>query len=78
VLPHHCVVIEDAPAGIQAARTALMPVIAVATTHSPAQLQDADAWIPSLEALSISTTSISGSSHTSSLTIRVTDERTDE
>lgn len=75
VLAQHCVVIEDAPAGIQAARTALMPVIAVASTHSPTQLQDADAWIPSLEALSLSPTSVSGSGQSASLTLRVTDER---
>jgi sugar-phosphatase len=37
-----CVVIEDAPAGIQAARSAGMGVIAVAATHPPAALADAD------------------------------------
>jgi sugar-phosphatase len=72
--PEHCVVIEDAPAGIQAARRAQMPVIAVASTHPPAQLQDADVWIPSLEALSISLASASGPDHPSSLTLHVTDE----
>jgi len=34
-----CLVLEDAPAGIEAARAAGMPVIAVATTHRPDQLQ---------------------------------------
>lgn len=37
-----CVVIEDAPAGIQAARSAGMRVIAVAATHPPAALTGAN------------------------------------
>jgi len=40
--PETCVVIEDAPAGIRAARAAGMRVIAVATTHSQAELGEAD------------------------------------
>jgi sugar-phosphatase len=72
--PRQCLVIEDAPAGIQAARAAHIPVIAVATTHSPAQLQDADACIPSLEVLSISPTSVSGSAGAAFLTVTVTGE----
>ena len=47
VLPSDCVVIEDAPAGIQAARAAGMPVIALTTTHAREELQ-ADAWAASL------------------------------
>jgi len=42
VRPETCVVIEDAPAGIRAARAAGMRVIAVATTHSQAELGEAD------------------------------------
>jgi sugar-phosphatase len=38
VVPADCLVMEDAPAGIQAARAAGMPVIAVTTTHRAAQL----------------------------------------
>jgi mannitol-1-/sugar-/sorbitol-6-phosphatase len=38
-----CVVIEDAPAGIQAARAANMQVIAVASTHRRQELEGADA-----------------------------------
>ena len=45
--PHECVVIEDAPAGIQAARAAEMAVIALTTTHSLDQLP-ADACATSL------------------------------
>ncbi|MEU8157471.1 HAD-IA family hydrolase [Micromonospora sp. NPDC048986] len=36
--PQHCLVIEDAPAGIEAARAARMTVIALTTTHPAAQL----------------------------------------
>lgn len=42
VQPEQCVVIEDAPVGIEAARSAGMRVIAVATTHSPQALAQAD------------------------------------
>lgn len=45
--PEQCLVVEDAPAGIQAARAAEMPVIAVTTTHSIDQLT-ADACAESL------------------------------
>jgi sugar-phosphatase len=38
VSPVECLVMEDAPAGIEAARAAGMPVIAVTTTHRSAQL----------------------------------------
>ncbi|MBA3344531.1 MAG: HAD-IA family hydrolase [Gemmatimonadales bacterium] len=36
--PSDCLVVEDAPAGVEAARSAGMPVIGVTTTHQPAQL----------------------------------------
>lgn len=42
IAPQDCVVVEDAPAGIQAARNAGMRVIAVATTHAPSELAQAD------------------------------------
>ena len=41
--PADCVVIEDAPAGVQAARAAGMRVVAVATSHAPEVLGEADA-----------------------------------
>jgi mannitol-1-/sugar-/sorbitol-6-phosphatase len=47
VLPAECVVVEDAPAGIQAARAAGMRVIALTTTH-PLEELEADAWATSL------------------------------
>lgn len=40
--PAECVVIDDAPSGLMAARAAGMPVIVVATTHSTSQVADAD------------------------------------
>lgn len=42
-----CLVVEDAPAGIEAARAAGMPVIALTTTHRPEELR-ADACTSSL------------------------------
>lgn len=41
VQPEECVMIEDASAGIEAARAAGMRVIAVATTHGPEALTQA-------------------------------------
>jgi sugar-phosphatase len=49
--PAACVVVEDAPAGIAAARAAGMRVVAVTTTHSPAELREADAIIADLREL---------------------------
>jgi mannitol-1-/sugar-/sorbitol-6-phosphatase len=40
--PKDCVVLEDAPAGIAAGKAAGMTVLAVATTHDPAELTAAD------------------------------------
>jgi sugar-phosphatase len=40
--PSTCVVVEDAPAGIQSARSAGMRVVAVASTHPAADLAQAD------------------------------------
>jgi sugar-phosphatase len=47
VPPSECLVMEDAPAGIQAARAAGMVVVALTTTHRPDELK-ADAWAQSL------------------------------
>ncbi|MGH7525641.1 MAG: HAD-IA family hydrolase [Gemmatimonadales bacterium] len=47
VPPSDCIVVEDAPAGIQAARAAGMPVIALTTTHGRDELH-ADACAESL------------------------------
>ncbi len=50
VSPGGCLVVEDAPAGIQSARSAGMRVIALTTNHPSAEL-DADALAPSLAAV---------------------------
>jgi sugar-phosphatase len=42
VSPTHCIVVEDAPAGVTAAKTAGMVVIAVCTTHTVDDLAGAD------------------------------------
>lgn len=48
-----CIVIEDAPAGITAGLTAGAQVIAVATTHAPAQLTHATAVVNKLSDVQI-------------------------
>ena len=53
VEPEQCVVVEDAPVGIQAAHAANMKAIAVATTYSPFDLSTADLCIPALANISI-------------------------
>jgi mannitol-1-/sugar-/sorbitol-6-phosphatase len=52
VAPAECVVIEDAPAGIQAARAAGMIVVALTTTHRREDLE-ADACTPSLAGIHV-------------------------
>jgi len=47
VVPRDCLVVEDAPAGIEAARAAGMGVVAITTTHRPEEL-GADACTASL------------------------------
>ena len=49
--PPGCVVLEDAPAGVQAGVAAGMPVIALLTTHRKDELAGANTWITSLEQL---------------------------
>ncbi|MFE5405062.1 HAD family hydrolase [Streptomyces sp. NPDC056580] len=49
--PAHCVVFEDAPAGLQAGRAAGMTTVALATTHRAAELR-ADLVVEDLSALS--------------------------
>ncbi|MGW7546666.1 HAD family hydrolase [Streptomyces sp. NPDC054770] len=49
--PAHCVVFEDAPAGLQAGRAAGMTTVALATTHQAHEL-DADLVVEDLSALS--------------------------
>ena len=51
VAPSDCVVVEDAPSGIEAGRAAGMIVFAVATTHAAAELGDANVVLGSLSEL---------------------------
>ena len=48
VAPVACVVFEDAPAGVEAAKAAGMYCVAVATTHSAEELAAADQVVPGL------------------------------
>jgi sugar-phosphatase len=49
--PRDCVVLEDAPAGVEAGLGAGCSVIALATTHAPERLSHADVVIPDLRSL---------------------------
>jgi HAD superfamily hydrolase (TIGR01509 family) len=53
--PAHCVVIEDAPSGVQAARAAGAKCIAVTNSTTAANLQQADLVCDSLEQIDIET-----------------------
>jgi sugar-phosphatase len=55
VTPAECIVIEDAPAGIQAGKRAGMRVVAIAFTYPPQQLRSsaADVLVDRLTALSL-------------------------
>ncbi|MBN1266288.1 MAG: HAD family hydrolase [Anaerolineales bacterium] len=53
VPPEDCIVLEDAPAGIQAGKAAGMRVIAIASTHPPRELLEADLVIPALTSLQV-------------------------
>jgi mannitol-1-/sugar-/sorbitol-6-phosphatase len=48
-----CVVVEDSPVGVAAARAAGMCVIGVASTHQPSQLETADLVVNALAALRV-------------------------
>jgi len=49
--PAECVVLEDAPSGVEAGRAAGMTVVAVLTTHERAELPGAAAYIENLDEL---------------------------
>ena len=51
VPPEQCLVVEDAPSGIQAARAAGMPCVAVATSFKPEQIAGADRVVDSMAGL---------------------------
>ncbi|MHA1803782.1 MAG: HAD family hydrolase [Promethearchaeota archaeon] len=51
--PSKCVVIEDAPVGIEAAKRAKMKCIALTTTHEKEELKDADLVIKNLTEITV-------------------------
>lgn len=51
--PDQCLVVEDAPSGIQAARKAGMSVLAITNTHQAPDLSSADWIVDSLDSLSL-------------------------
>jgi sugar-phosphatase len=53
--PQDCVVIEDAPPGIEAGRAADATVIGVATTYPPTALREASLCIPNLNSITATT-----------------------
>jgi sugar-phosphatase len=55
--PETCVVIEDAPAGVQSAKAAGMRVVAVSTTHREEDLQEADVVLGALSEIRVLTQS---------------------
>ena len=54
VKPEECLVIEDAPAGIQSAHAGGMKVIALASTYPASKLGEADLVVPTLPRIQIS------------------------
>jgi mannitol-1-/sugar-/sorbitol-6-phosphatase len=48
-----CVAVEDAPAGVRAARDAGMFVVALTTTHDAGSLSEANVVVPAIDALSV-------------------------
>jgi mannitol-1-/sugar-/sorbitol-6-phosphatase len=57
--PADCIVIEDAPSGIAAARAAGMRVVAIASTFPPERLVEADAVVDRLADLNVASDEIS-------------------
>jgi mannitol-1-/sugar-/sorbitol-6-phosphatase len=53
VAPGECLVVEDAPAGATAGRAAGMHLVVLTTTHAASDFTDADAIVPTLDALSL-------------------------
>jgi sugar-phosphatase len=66
--PSSCVVVEDAPSGIEAAHSASMRVIAITATHRSEELDTADAVTSALNAL---TARVDGSGSAQQLQIEV-------
>lgn len=52
--PDECLVIEDAPAGVRAGKAAGCLVLAVASSHHPGELQEADWIVASIDQIAVS------------------------
>lgn len=68
--PSRCVVVEDAPAGIEAARAAGMRAIGVATTHPASELSGANVCLQALSDVSLAAPDSSGDG-SDPLTLRI-------
>lgn len=55
VTPNDCLVIEDSPLGVKAAKTAGMKCVAIANTHPRQKLEEADKVVDSLENMDLIT-----------------------
>jgi mannitol-1-/sugar-/sorbitol-6-phosphatase len=53
-----CLVVEDAPSGVQAGRAAGARVLAVTTTHTPEALEGADNIVPDLRSLQVTASAL--------------------
>ena len=71
VTPERCVVVEDAPAGIEAGHAAGMRVVALATTHSHAELSAADVTAAQLADVRVSPRDIGSAGRR--LTVHITE-----
>jgi mannitol-1-/sugar-/sorbitol-6-phosphatase len=60
LMPSDCLVIEDAPAGIQSARTGGMKVIGITSTYPESELSAADAVVRNLTQIHVSRDGASG------------------
>ncbi len=67
--PETCVVIEDAPAGLESAKAAGMRVVAVATTHREEHLQEADVVVGALSDIRVLTQAGDGGNSPKRLTL---------
>jgi len=52
--PEECLVIEDAPAGVRAGKSAGCQVLAVASSHQPDELREADWVVASIDQIEVS------------------------
>ena len=73
VRPGACVVVEDAPSGIRSAKAAGMRVVAVATTHRPEDLAEADAVAASLARIRVTPRSKPGAANRPRFEVRAQD-----